>query len=81
MYIYKEYNQDALDRQYNNRFNAPDHERHLQRWELLSREAGKKYRVVKNISYGKLPDEKLDIFPSEQPLSKTMVFYSWGVLV
>ncbi len=78
MPVYKEYNQLTLDNQYNNRLNAPDHEMHLQRWELLSREAEKKYPVVKNIPYGELPDEKLDIFPSEKPNAKTLVFIHGG---
>ncbi len=78
MFIYKQYDQEALDRQYNNRLNVPDHERHLQRWEMLSREAEKKYKPVKNIPYGDLPDEKLDIFPSEKPHSKTLVFIHGG---
>lgn len=78
MTIYKQYDQESLDRQYNNRLNVPDHERHLTRWELLSREAEKKYKVVKNIPYGELPDEKLDIFSSEKPNSKTLVFIHGG---
>jgi arylformamidase len=78
MFIYKQYSQETLNRQYNNRLNAPDHERDLQRWELLSREAEKKYPPIKNIPYGELPDEKLDIFPSEQALSKTLVFIHGG---
>ncbi|MEO8172626.1 MAG: alpha/beta hydrolase, partial [Sediminibacterium sp.] len=40
--------------------------------------AEKKYKPVKNIPYGKLPDEKLDIFPSEKPHSKTLVFIHGG---
>jgi arylformamidase len=78
MFIYKQYTQETLNRQYNNRQNAPDHERDLQRWELLSREAEKKYPPIKNIAYGELPDEKLDIFPSEQGQSKTLVFIHGG---
>jgi arylformamidase len=78
MPVYKEYNQPALDNQYNNRLNVPDHETHIQRWELLSREAEQKYRVIKNIPYGELPAEKLDIFPSENPDSKTFVFIHGG---
>ena len=78
MQIYKEYDKDALDRQYNNRLNAPDHEQHLQQWEILSRETEKKYPVTKNIPYGELLDEKLDIFPSQQPHSKILVFIHGG---
>jgi arylformamidase len=78
MLIYKQYDQTSLDQQYNNRLNVPDHEKHLQRWELVSREAEKKYNPVKNISYGELPDEQLDIFPSDKPNSKTLVFIHGG---
>lgn len=78
MPIYKEYDKDSLDKQYNNRFNVPDHEKHLAQWELLSHEAEKKYTVHKNIPYGKLADEKLDIFPSPQPDSKTLIFIHGG---
>jgi len=78
MLIYKEYDKDSLDKQYNNRFNVPDHEKHLAQWESLSRETEKKYSVHKNIPYGKLADEKLDIFPSPQSNSKTLVFIHGG---
>ena len=59
MVIYKQYNKEFLDKQYNNRLNVPDHEMYLQRWELLSRETEKKYIVRKNIPYGDfVPDSK-----------------------
>jgi arylformamidase len=78
MLIYKHYTQEALDKQYNNRLNAADHEIHLNQWELLSREAERKYTGHKNISYGDLEREKLDIFPSEKPGAKTLVFIHGG---
>lgn len=78
MLIYKRYNQEDLDRQYNNRLNAPDHEYHLQQWELFNREAERKYSVHKNIPYGGLERETLDIFPSEKPGSGTLVFIHGG---
>ncbi len=78
MLFYKQYTREALDQQYNNRLNASDHEIHLHQWEVLSREAEQKYTVHKNIAYGKLEREKLDIFPSEKPGSKTLVFIHGG---
>ena len=78
MLIYKHYTQSALDHQYNNRLNAPDHEYHLQQWELTGREAEKKYTVQKNIPYGELEREILDIFPSDKPAAKTLVFIHGG---
>jgi arylformamidase len=78
MVIYKQYNQQELDLQYNNRFHVPDFEKYLNRSESLSRQAEKKYKPVKDIAYGDLSRECLDIFPSPNPGSKTLVFIHGG---
>lgn len=78
MIIYKKYNQQELDLQYNNRFHVPDFGNYLQRWEKLSSDAGKKYKVIKDIPYSNKHRECLDIFPSSTPLSKTLVFIHGG---
>lgn len=78
MIIYKKYNQQELDLQYNNRFHVPDFENYLKTWEQLSRQAEKKFGVIKDIAYGDLSRECLDIFPSPNPGSKTLVFIHGG---
>ncbi len=78
MPVYKQYNQEALDLQYNNRLNASDHEYHLQQWERVSHDAGEKYKVYKNIPYGELQRETLDIFPSGKSGAKTLMFIHGG---
>jgi arylformamidase len=78
MLIYKQYDQAALDRQYNNRLHVPDFATYIDRWKLLSRQTEKEYPVVKDIAYGKLPREQLDIYPSQQPSSKTLIFIHGG---
>jgi arylformamidase len=78
MGVYKQYDQAALDRQYNNRLHVPDFATHLERWELLSRQTEKEFPVIKDIAYGKLPREHLDIYPSLQPSSKTLIFIHGG---
>ncbi|MEP6746620.1 MAG: alpha/beta hydrolase [Bacteroidota bacterium] len=78
MPVYKQYDQDALDRQYNNRLHVPDYFLHLERWEMLSRQTEKDLPVVKDIVYGALPREQLDIYPSQQPFSKTLLFIHGG---
>ncbi|MFI5131236.1 MAG: alpha/beta hydrolase [Chitinophagales bacterium] len=78
MLVYKQYDQAALDRQYNNRLQVPDFARHLDRWESLSRQTEKEFSSIRDISYGKLLREKLDIYPSPQPLSKTLIFIHGG---
>ncbi len=78
MYVYKSYDQTALDSQYNNRLHVPDHAAYIARWELLSRETEIKWPVVKDIPYGSLPGEKLDVYPSLQPDAKTLIFIHGG---
>ncbi|MEI9911976.1 MAG: alpha/beta hydrolase [Bacteroidota bacterium] len=78
MFLYKQYDQAALNRQFNNRLHVPAFATHLERWELLSRQTEKEFHVIKDIAYGKLPREQLDIYPSSQPFSKTLIFIHGG---
>ena len=78
MPIYKQYDQEALNRQHNDRLQVPDFAIHLDRWEYLSRQTEKKYPSIKDIAYGNSSRELLDIYPSSQPRSKTLVFIHGG---
>jgi len=76
--MYKKYNQQELDLQYNNRFHVPDFENYLQRWENLSRNAREEYKVIKDIRYGDKSRECLDVVSPPTPFSKTLVFIHGG---
>jgi arylformamidase len=78
MFVYKEYDQQSLDNQYNTRLQVPGYADYFERWESLSRETEQKLQGVKDIPYGNLPRERLDIYPSLQPQSKTLVFIHGG---
>jgi arylformamidase len=78
MYVYKQYDQESLDTQYNNRLHVPDYADYLNRWELLSRQTEQKLPVVKDIPYGNAKRERLDIYPSLQRQSKTLIFIHGG---
>lgn len=78
MSLYKQYDQASLDAQYNTRLQVPEYAYHLTRWESLSRQTEQRLTGVKDSSYGELPGEKLDIYPSAQPGSKTFVFLHGG---
>jgi arylformamidase len=78
MIIYKEYNQEGLDLQYNNRIQVPEWADHLERWKRTSRDAERKYSPIKDIAYGQGKLEDLDIYPSPQPGSKVLVFIHGG---
>ncbi len=78
MPVYKQFDQAALNSQYNLRAHVPDFAFYLDRCDSLSRQTEKELYSFKDISYGSLPREKLDIYPSETPSSKTLVFIHGG---
>jgi arylformamidase len=78
MIIYKQYNQEELDNQYNNRLHVPDFATYLERWDTLSEATRQKHAYVKDLQYGDHPRECLDIFPSGKPGSKVLVFIHGG---
>ncbi len=78
MAVYKHYDQQQLDAQYNNRLHVPGFANYFERWEKLSRQTEKEQAVFKDISYGSHPLERLDIFPAANPKAKTLVFIHGG---
>jgi arylformamidase len=76
--VYKKYNQEELDKQYNNRIQVPDFEKHLQLWETASAYTAGRRKYYKDISYGNRPEQLLDIYPSGKKHSKTLVFIHGG---
>ena len=78
MTIYKQYNQEELDNQYNNRLHVPDFATWLERWDKWSEVARQKHAYVKDLQYGDHPRECLDIFPSGKEGSKVLLFIHGG---
>lgn len=78
MFVYKEYDQESLDNQYNTRLHVPEFADYFKSWEELSRETEQGLPVIKDVAYGNLQRERLDIYPSAQPRSKTLVFIHGG---
>lgn len=78
MLLYKHHDQESLNRQFNNRLHVADFANYFKRWEKLSRETESSAPCILNISYGILPREKLDIYPSACSQSKTLIFIHGG---
>jgi len=78
MFIYKEYDQAGLDRQYNNRGLVPDFADHLNLWEQKSEEALRSCLIYKDLPYGSGKPEILDLYPAPRPNGKTLVFIHGG---
>jgi arylformamidase len=60
--VYRDYDQAGLDLQYNNQAHVPDPGRYLNWYVRESEKARARVKHHRDIAYGGLPDEKLDIF-------------------
>jgi arylformamidase len=78
MNVYKQYNQQQLNDQYNTRLQVPDYANYFDRRERISRQTTAHHTILKDIPYGDHPKEDLDIFLSKIPHSKALVFIHGG---
>lgn len=78
MIVYKQYNQEQLNCQYNTRLHVPAYAEYFERWERLSRQTENQHTVVKDISFGSHEKERMDIYPSATPHSRVIVFLHGG---
>jgi arylformamidase len=78
MTLYKNYDQQALDSQYNNRARVPEFEQILQQWERDSESLRQRISFQADIAYGPHPREILDIFPTSQPGAPVHAFIHGG---
>ncbi|MDJ0950065.1 MAG: alpha/beta hydrolase [Alphaproteobacteria bacterium] len=78
MAIYRQYDQAALDSQYNNRARVPDFADYFQRWDEQSAAVRSAADAALNIAYGSDPRHRLDIFPAGPRPAPTLVFIHGG---
>jgi len=78
MFIYKQYTQEELDNEYNNRLHVPDFATYLQRWDVWSERARQQHAYIKDLQYGAHPRECLDIFPAGKANAKVLLFIHGG---
>ena len=65
MKVYKQYTQEELDAQYNNRAMVPNFAEFVQQWQQRSEALRKEVSPVQNLPYGEHERERLDIFLAE----------------
>ena len=65
MMIYRDFDQAALDAQYNLRAAVADHPAYFARWAETSRAARAQLRCRLDLAYGPGPSETLDLFPAD----------------
>lgn len=65
MPIFRDYDQAALDAQYNNRAAVPDAARYIERWPAASAAARARLGGRLDLAYGPHPRHRLDMFPAK----------------
>ena len=76
--IFRQYDQAALDAQYNNRARYPDFKEHFESWAKWSKAARAELPSKLDVSFGPTPIEAVDIFPAREPLSPIYLFIHGG---
>ena len=80
--IYRDYDQDALDLQYNARAAVPDHAPLIEAWSSDSVRARQELACRLDVAFGPSPIEVLDIFPADHAaaagLAPVQVFFHGG---
>jgi arylformamidase len=76
--IFRGYDQQGLDAQYNNRARFPDFEQHFNRWSEWSESTRRKLPCRLDVPFGPTALEKLDLFPAETPGAPIYVFIHGG---
>ncbi len=76
--VYRNYNQEELDKQYNNRLRYPEYTDYFADWAKWSVETRKKLPCHCNIPYGDMPCETLDVFPAEEDNAPVQVMVHGG---
>ena len=76
--IYRGYDRAALDAQYNNRARIPEYVDYFDRWLDWSAETRAALPGGRDVAYGDLPVETLDIFPAERPGAPILIMIHGG---
>jgi arylformamidase len=76
--IYRDYDQQALDAQYNNRARWPNYIDHFNNWTAWSRQTRGRLPSSLDVAFGEAPEERLDIFPAAQAAAPLYVFIHGG---
>jgi arylformamidase len=76
--VYRDYDREQLDRQYDNSRAVPDYERFFALYRELSERARRELTCRLDVAYGTSSMEKLDIFPSGKSDAPTWIFVHGG---
>ncbi len=78
MPVFRNLDQESLDKQYNNRAAVPEHPAILARWAADAAAFRQAHAVEENLAYGSDPKQTLDYFPAGGPGRPLLIFIHGG---
>ena len=76
--VYRQYDQDALDAQYEQRTLVPDVASYMRQWREASDHVRAEHDLVAELSYGASERERIDLFPADRVGSALVLFFHGG---
>ena len=76
--IYRHYDQDALDAQYEQRTLVSDVASYMQTWRAQSDKVRSQYDMISDLAYGSGQREHIDLFPVERSAAPLVLFFHGG---
>lgn len=78
MPVYRSFDQEALDQQYNVRAGIPGHLEIFARWSRTGAEFRREHAVIENVRYGVDEKQTLDFFPAKDKGRPVLIFIHGG---
>lgn len=76
--VYRQYDQAALDAQYEQRTLVPDVASYMRGWRDASDEVRRRYDAISEVAYGSGERERIDLFPADRNGAPLVVFLHGG---
>ena len=76
--IYRQYDQSALDAQYEQRTLVCDVASYMQTWRETSDKVRSQYDMVSDLAYGTGQRERIDLFPADSTHAPLVLFFHGG---
>lgn len=76
--VYRNYTQEELDWEYNNRARVPEHQDLIDGWRAAAKPRVEGMRVERDVAYGPSPEERIDLYLPDSPDGAPVIVYLHG---
>lgn len=76
--VYRDYTQEELDWEYNNRARVPEHQQLIDGWRADAQPRLEAVRVERHLAYGPSPEERIDLYLPDSPDGAPVIVFLHG---